>query len=514
MPKEERSNAPLDLWDFAKIVTYGVWQPVPHLNLIIEILHYALNGQLDNFMCSIAPRLGKSHLVSEIFPAYYLGTHPYAKVIVVAYSDDIARRFGEKARNTFKEFGHLFDGKPKLSPDTQSKSRWTIDNNSGEFFCTSVRGGVLGRGGHLIIVDDPLKTMEEARSPRYQEELKTLFDTSITTRKEKDSIAGQNAKVFVIHQRLDENDLIGMILENREWITAEEALPRLRRGENLGDKWVFLRLPELAEENDILGREPGEALWPDKRDESELEQIRKDIGERQFNAIHQQDPKPKPGQYFSEDDFVVVKEMPNNIIQENQWTDLAATYYDPNVPLSQRGASTAVVSLALTLDKKLFVTHLDEWWEESDVIETNLINTAKIRGKGIRYLQPQDPGQAGKGQIKTYSINLPGYNFEGIIEHGNKEDRAEPVSNWIKVNKIYVVDNGTLAADGVTPLVKRFIKQCANFPSSKHKDFVDALSGAYSELEIPEFKEPLNIDPYSFGSSHSNKDIGAKYGYK
>lgn len=504
----------MDLWDFCKIVSYGHWQPNPHINLIIEFIHYALNGQLENFMCALSPRLGKSMLMSEIFPAYYLGMRPYAKVILVSYSDELSRRFGEKARNTFKEFGYLFDNKLRLSPDTQSKSRWTIDDNTGEFYCSSTRGGVLGRGGNLIIIDDPTKNMEEARSARHQEELRSLFDTAITTRKEKDPIANQNPIVFVLHQRLDEMDLIGIIEDSRDWITAKEALPRLRRGEKLGNIWVYLRLPELAEENDILGREPGEALWPEKRDENELEQISKEIGERAFNAIHQQDPKPKPGQYFNKDYFEVIETLSNNIVEEVQWWDLAATSYPDDMPISQRGAATASVRLALTGDKKLVITDLQEFWKESEDVQTEIINNARIAGNGIKQRIPQDPGQASKGQIKAYSIELPGYNFDGVIESGSKEDRAEPVSNWAKINKIYILNKGVMGADDQTPIIKRFINQCANFPSGKHKDFVDALSGAYTQLENFGSGFSLNINPYSFGSSTNQNDIGVKYGYQ
>lgn len=478
----------MDLWDFSRIASHGVWEPVPHINLIIEFLHYVMNGQVENLAVALSPRLGKSMEVSEIFPSYYIGMRPYAKVIHVSYSEGLARRFGGKARDNLDEFGYLFPEKPKLSQDTKSKTWFKVDGKDGEYFCASLGGGILGRGGNLIIVDDPIKNIDEARSEKYQEKLIDLFDTAITTRKEKDPRTGQSAGVVVIHQRLDQNDLIGIILQNREWISAADALPRLRNGEHLGQLWVYLRLPELAEENDLLGREVGEPLWPEKRSKKELLQIRKDIGEYKFNAIHQQDPKPREGKFFNENLFEIVEERPSDIIQENMWWDLAATKYPDTTPISQRGASTAGVRLALTKDRRLFVTDLTEWWEEEDETMRRITQYAKLAGKNLKYLIPQDPGQAAKGQVKSYSLQLPGYNFEGVIETGgSKEDRAEPVSNWAKVNKIYVVNN---------PLAKRFIEQCSRFPGSRQKDFVDALSGSYSELEIPddEDKKPVLME--------------------
>lgn len=501
--KEAENQAPMDLWDYSKIAGRGVWEPVPHINLIIELLHYAMNGQLENLDIALAPRLGKSMEISEIFTSYILGMRPYAKILLVSYSDSLARGFGGKAKDNLEEFGHYFKGNPQLSQDTKAKNYFKIKGNTGEFFCAGTNGSVLGHGGHWIIVDDPTKNIEEARSERHQEKLIDLFDTTISTRKEKDPYTGQKAVTVIIHQRLDQNDLTGIILQNRKWIPAEEALPRLRNGEKLGPIWIYLRLPELAEENDILGREPGEALWPDKRDEEELHQIKDDIGEYKFNAIHQQDPKPREGKYFQEDYFEIVDVFPNNIIQQVQWADLAATYFPSDKPISLRTAATALVRLALTSDRRLFITYMDEFWEEEDVVMQNIIESAILGGKKVKYCIPQDPGQAAKGQVKKYSLQMPGYNFEGIIEprNMNKEMRAEAPGNWAKVNKIYIYSK----APGVHMLnehgtmeqaIKRFINVCSKFPGHRHKDFVDALSGSFSELDIPEPpKESIPFNP-------------------
>ena len=340
--KEKQNNNPLDLWEFSSRLDYIMdWQPLPHINLIYEFLHYAMNGQLENFMCALSPRLGKSMAVSEVFPAYILGRRPYAKIIHVSYNEKLASGFGDRAKDTFDNYGYLFKDTPKLSKNSKSKTWFRVEGNSGEYFCSGFEGSILGRGGNWLIVDDPIKTITEARSDTYQQRLIDLFDTAISTRKEKDPVTGQKAVTIIIHQRLDPNDLIGIILQTREWISAEEALPRLRRGESLGNVWVYLRLPELAEENDILGREVGEPLWPEKRDEAELLQIQEDIGTYHFDAIYQQNPRERAGKYFNTEYFERIFEQPNNILEEIQWTDLAGTYYDPSIPLHKRGASTA-----------------------------------------------------------------------------------------------------------------------------------------------------------------------------
>jgi phage terminase large subunit-like protein len=498
--KGNNDDSPMDLWDFSKIVGAPFnWEPLPHINLIIELLHYALAGQIENLAVALSPRLGKSVQISEIFPAYYLGYRPYGKVILVSYGEDLVLDFGEFVRDTFKEYGYLFPTNPQLKQDSKSKSRFKIKDDVGGFYGSTLSGGVLGYGGTLIITDDPLKNMEQAESEVYQDKIQKLFDTTITTRKEKDPYTGQPAINIVAHQRLGEKDLIGIILEKEPWISAEEALPLLRQGKKMGHKWVYLRLPELAEENDILGRAVGEPIWPTKRNKEELTHIESAMGERYFNTIHQQDPQPKPNQYFQPDYFEIIHARPQNIVSEIEWVDLADTAYPEDMALSKRGAATAGIQLALTADSKLIITNIFEFWKEDDERDKSIIQNAKLQSKKVKHIIPQDPGQAGKSQIHIFSIKLPGYNFDGVIERGSKEDRAEPVGNWAKINKIYILDDGrdllfpNKYITTYSEQIQRFITQCCNFPRTKQKDLVDAFSGAYSELDIPEVQDKAPI---------------------
>ncbi|WP_052296853.1 hypothetical protein [Methanobacterium paludis] len=529
MQVAKAKSEPIDLWDFSRIVTNETWEPRPYLNLIIELLHYCMNGQIENLAVSLSPRLGKSWQISNIFPAYILGNRPYAKIILVSYDAELVRGFGANVKDYLDTYGYLFPLKPTLSKDTKGKGFFKIRKtdeiqNPGEFYCNSTNGGVLGHGGHWIIVDDPTKNIEEAQSERHQEKLLQLFNTAISSRRERDPVTGQKAVTIVTHQRLDQNDLIGTLTKNRKWISAEEALIKLRKGEKLGATWVYLRLPELAEENDILGREPGEPLHPEERDRNDLLQIKKDIGEYEFNCIHQQDPKPREGNYFQDNYFEVVDYLPNNIIQEVQWADLAATSYPENTPISLRGAATAVIRLALTQDRRIFITYMDEMWEEDDVVMTNILQSARLGGKKLqngnlkKYCVPQDPGGAGKGQAKKYSLQMPGYLFEGIIEprNMNKEQRAVPFSNWAKVNKVYIYNKapgpnmmglkikGKLVYETEEDAINRYKKVCTAFPGGRHKDFIDASSGAFGEFDIPdEGEKAIPFDPRLMGAAYS-----------
>ena len=515
-------NPPMDLWDFSRVATSGKWEPRHYLNLIIEILHYAMMGLVENICIAIAPRMGKSYLISELFPAYILGNRPYAKIILVSNSQKLINGFGSSVKEYIDTYGYLFPNYPKVSKDTKSKTHFRIKKteripNPGEFFCATPNTNILGHGAHWIIVDDPTKNIEEAQSENHQEKLLQLFNTAIRSRRERDPLTSQRAVTLVIHQRLDQNDLIGTLLQNREWISAERALPHLRQGKKLGYSWLYLRLPELAEKDDILGREEDEPLNPTERTKEDLLHELEDLGEYEFNCIHQQDPKPRENEFFQKDSFVIVDELPDNIIEEIQWSDLAATSYPESKPISLRGAATATIRFALTSDRKIYIVYMDEMWEEEDDVFTEILKSAKKGGKKLpngelkKYCIPQDPGQAAKGQVKKYLLHMPGYNFEGIIESGKKEVRAGPVKTWAKTHKIYIYREapgpnmmnlkikGKLVYNSKTEAIeKRFIKVCCAFPGGRHKDFIDAMSGAYGEFDIPEEKPriPKHVNPH------------------
>jgi phage terminase large subunit-like protein len=80
--------------------------------------------------------------------------------------------------------------------------------------------------------------------------------------------------------------------------------------ENAADNWRVLSLPALAGENDPLGREPGEALWPEKFDRDALLRIRESIGPQAFSALYQQAPIPSGGAIFKTEWFPTYHELP------------------------------------------------------------------------------------------------------------------------------------------------------------------------------------------------------------
>jgi hypothetical protein len=130
-------------------------------------------------------------------------------------------------------------------------------------------------------------------------------------------------KVLVIMSRWHEDDLIARL-------TSVETGMRVKR----------VRMPALAEDDDDLGRRPGEALCPERYDVKALTNIRTDVGPTAWAAMYQQRPIPAGGGIFRKDSFRKLSEVGVGAAGD-------AALHRPDasrrVALARRGADPAVV---------------------------------------------------------------------------------------------------------------------------------------------------------------------------
>ena len=119
-------------------------------------------GKLDGLVVSMPPQHGKSELCSKYLPAWYLGTHPDRRVILTSYEADFAASWGRKARDLLEAWGWLFG--VRVSRRSSAARRWDLEDREGGMTTAGVGGPITGKGAHLLIVDDPVKNDEEARS--------------------------------------------------------------------------------------------------------------------------------------------------------------------------------------------------------------------------------------------------------------------------------------------------------------------------------------------------------------
>ena len=250
-----------------------------HVSAIAWHLQQVLAGKIRRLIICLPPRSLKSIIASVAFPAWVLGQNPSKKIVSVTYSNSLAAKYA----NDFR----LVVGAPwycRAYPGTRISGRKdteveTVFTAGGYRYSTSTTGTITGRGGDIVICDDPIKS-QDVWSDVKREANNELFRNTILSRLD-DKKTGA---IVVVMQRLHANDFVGALIESD------------------GD-WTVLNLPAIAERDESIQigdgcyhfRRAGEPLHADREPLSLLHQIRHEIGPDAWNAQFQQDPVPAGG---------------------------------------------------------------------------------------------------------------------------------------------------------------------------------------------------------------------------
>jgi predicted phage terminase large subunit-like protein len=311
-----------------------------------------------------------------------------------------------------------------------------------DYFATGVRGPITGRRADLIIIDDPVKSQAEADSPAARDHLWSWFRSDLITRLK------PGGRILLIMTRWHVDDLGGRILDS-------------------ADTWRTLRLPALAEPNDPLGRLPGDALWPEWETIEALARKRAIIGERAFTTLFQQDPRPPTGRLFLPARIPIVDD-PVTTAAVRAW-DLAATAEAPG----RDPDFTVGLKLARDAAGQFVVLDIVRLRGGPHEVEQAILATAAADGPTVAIGLPQDPGQAGRAQIRYLTSRLAGHRVVATPETGAKETRAMPAASQANA--------GNLAIRRA-PWNRPFLEELQDFPHGAKDDQADALSRAFTLL--------------------------------
>lgn len=259
--------------DYLLYIYHGQWKTAPHLKLICSTLESVERGEISRVIFSMPPRHGKSMSVTESFPSWYLGRHPDRRVIEVSYGAALASRFGRSNRRKLEEHGSGLFG-IDIAPDNSSVTDWGIKDHSGGMLSTGWGGSITGQGADLLLIDDPVRNRQDAESELKRERLWEEWQSSISTR------LHPGGTVIVIMTRWHEDDLAG----------------RLCKADPGG--WTVINLPCEAEEGDLLGREPGQPLWPERYGVDWIKRKKEEVGAYTWNSLYQGHPHPSEGGLF------------------------------------------------------------------------------------------------------------------------------------------------------------------------------------------------------------------------
>lgn len=282
---------------------YPAFKFAPHNLLMMEALMMVHTGLIKRLIITMPPRHGKTELSSKQFPAFALAHDPTTRVVLCSYNQQlpILNSRGVRAIVRSPEYQALAP-RTQISDEKGSEKEWETTAGGG-LLAVGVGSGLTGRGADLMVIDDPVKDAEEARSATTLESIFQWYATVARTRLQ------PGGAIVVVMTRWAEYDLVGRLLM--------EAMSN-----DHSDQWRVLHLRAIAREHDILDRTPGEALWPDAYPLDDLLAIRA-LDEKQFNALYQGEPVGDTDRLFGRD-LIELTTTPANAKLVRAW-DLAIT---------------------------------------------------------------------------------------------------------------------------------------------------------------------------------------------
>jgi len=420
-----------------------------HLKRLGGLLMQVETNEKNRIAVSMAPRMGKSQMISIYYPAWYLGKHPDHKVIVASHTADLAVVMARKVRNLINtpEYKAIFP-QTNIASDAKAAAQWNT-TKGGEYFAIGVGGALAGRGAHLIIADDPLSEQDiKAGNTSSLDSTYEWFSAGLRTR------LMPEGKICVLHTRWHQRDLIGRLIKDSA----------MNEG---GDKYETFEFPAILNE----GTENEKSIWPEQWSLEALQQTRASMHHImwQWYAQYQQNPTAAEAAIIKRDWI--------------RWWDKENP---PRIDFIVQAFDTALT----TKERSDFsVCHTWGVWENEDDGTQNVILLNKVKGKyefpelkqmahdQYKEWQPDSVIVEAKasGQPLIDEMRRSGI-FVQDFSPGKGQDkiaRLNAVADMFASGHVWFPENAWAAAT---------VEEILAFPAGEHDDEVDTMTLALMRI--------------------------------
>lgn len=427
----------------------SLYTDAKHHRVLAAALEELEKGTFKRIIVNMPPRHGKTELASKKFIAWWWGRHPTDSFIFGTYNEKFAWDIGRSVRGVIAHpsFAQVF---PDFALKDGSSSQDRLETTQGGVGAFVGRGGTTtGRGGHILVIDDPIKDQAEANSPTVRDTLWEWFTNVVATR-----AMNKDARILLIQTRWHEDDLVGRITDPTNSYYDE----------NEARQWKIIDLPALAlDDNDALGRKEGEALWPERFDVEFLTKQRR-LNPRGFSALYQGRPSAEGGNFFRDDWIRTYKpnELPKNL----------RYYYASDHAVSQRQDRDKTVLIAVGVDDKDNVWVLpDTWWRaaSTDKVVEAMVQAMRNRKPLLWWAErghiSKSIGPFLRKRMLEEHVNCA---IVEVVPIADKQTRAQSIQGRMAMGKVFF--------PATAPWFHEARDQLLKFPASAHDDFVDALA--------------------------------------
>jgi predicted phage terminase large subunit-like protein len=510
-------EAELSLYEFTKQAWHCLHPTTPFtegwaVGAVAEHLQAVTEGKITRLLINIPPGCTKSMLTNVMWPSWEWGPQQLRDMQYInsSYDMTLASRDMVNGRDLISSEWFQNRWPIEWKEDDRGKTKFSNVNRGFRFAC-SVNGNVMGWRGQRFIIDDPHNT-KTAESDAERGTACSWFTEATPTR-----FTDPKKPVYVIiMQRLHVQDISGTVIqslmEKQDWVhlcLPMEFEPKYRcytklkpvhhHAEAECKKRILTEGDAMAhwvdcDEDDpdaqiVYSQDPrteeNELLWPERHDAKSVRDLKVQLtvegGEYAVAGQLQQRPIPREGGMFKLDKAGYCDVPPEGIAIRG-W-DLAATKDRDGSGKKTRAAYTVGCKMTLGFDGTLTVDDVQRIRGDADEVRKLMRATAEADGYAVAQSVPQDPGQAGKGQVLDFAKILHGFDVRFSLESGDKEVRAEPLSAQWNAGNVKMVR---------APWNAAFLAEITTFPGSTFKDQVDAAGRAYHE-HLKDVGDPVSL---------------------
>lgn len=436
-----------------------------HHELICEYLQLAYERKIKRLVINLPPRHLKSIIVSVLFPIWCWVKNPRIRFLFSSYSESLSTKHSKDRRDVLEsEWFRFHWNKIKLATDQNVKTEF-MNNFRGHMIATSMLGTVTGKGGEIIIIDDP-QDPKTAESQSMRQSIIDAYNRSFITR-----INTNAAGVLIlIMQRLHVDDLTAHVL---------------RSYPNKQINWTHISLPAIAgRDEEIIFpiskrkiiRKEGEPLFKERESLKDLEEKKMLMGSYAFSAQYQQSPIPKSGGLIKRHWWKFYITMPSEFDELIQSWDCS---------FKDTPSSDFVCGLVWgRIGSKKYL--LDAVHERLDFPSTIL----KIKTLSSKWpkatLKIIEEAANGRAVIDTLSREI-----SGIVSYrptSSKIARLNAVSPEIESGNVFIPD------PSIASWVHDYLIEFDTFPNGKFDDMVDATTQALIRFQEQNFSNIISFD--------------------
>lgn len=428
-----------------------------HLQHIHGRLDEVTRGEVLRLLLQVSGRHGKTESVTS-YAAYRLDMDAGTRILLVTYSQPQVHKLSRQIRSLARDSG------VGLSSERDSAGEWETVSGGG-VRAVGIGAGTASINADLILIDDPIGRRAEAESAAHRDTVWDAITTDILARCEP-----HTAVVFSMPR----------------WHVDD---PAGRLQDRQGDRWTLVDLPGKAEEGDELGREPGEVLWPELRDDDWHEAMREEMGSYGYASFVGCRPTPREGGMFEWDWWQPIDEVPEAVRMVRYW-DTAGTDAtgdnDPDYTAGTLGCRMA--------DQRTAIVDVERFRKSVAKRDAKIAETAKADrekyGHRVHWWFERESGVGGKDRTAAIvrMVQALGITCHTEPASGSKELRAEPLASAAEAGNVVLCPG-----DWRDP----FRLEAADFPGGAHDDQVDSAAGMFNKLaEAPRPAEAFDFRLY------------------